>query len=75
MQNIKSDTFVCNAKTGETATRWTAVFRCECPSCGDGGAHHGTGESARASKPGSGIFRLVCGWCGHGFDGPAVPTA
>lgn len=71
-QNIKTESFVCNAKTGEQATRYTATFACNCPACGDQGPHHGKGESARASRSEAGSYSIVCTWCGAAFAGPAV---
>lgn len=67
-QNIKTESFACNAKTGEQATRYFATFACDCPACGD----HGKGESPRASRPEAGSYSVVCTWCGEAFAGPAV---
>ena len=71
-QNIKTESFVCNHATGETATRYAARFACNCPACGDAGPHHGKGESARASRPEAGSYSIVCGFCGESFAGPPV---
>jgi transcription elongation factor Elf1 len=71
-KNIKTEAFTCNHATGEKATRYTATFACACPACGDAHEHSGSGESSRSSRPSAGSYTIVCSWCGHNFEGPAV---
>ena len=71
-QNIATETFTCDSRTGATATRYRASFACKCPACGDNGPHPGKGESARASQPNAGDYTIWCNWCGESFAGPPV---
>lgn len=71
-RNVRTESFACNARTGEQATRYFATFACNCPDCNDHGPHAGKGESARVSRPEAGNYSIVCAWCGATFAGPAV---